>query len=60
MTPVDIKQARASAGLTQSQAAELVGVKLRTWQAWEDSGPNGRTMPESAWRLFCLLTQRTP
>jgi len=54
MTPIEIKQARQSAGLTQTQAGELVGVALRTWQHWE---AGDRKMPESASRLFKILTK---
>ena len=36
MTPADqIKAARATAGLTQRQAAERIGVPLRTLEQWE-------------------------
>jgi DNA-binding transcriptional regulator YiaG len=36
-----LKTARRKAKLTQSQAAKLAGVKLRTWQEWEQ----GRATP---------------
>lgn len=57
MTPAEIIKARNDAGLTQSQSAAMVGVALRTWQSWEDSGPNGRAMPRSAWELFAIKAQ---
>lgn len=44
-----IKQARESAGLTQTQAAELIYKKLRTWQQWE-AGDRG--MDPAFWELF--------
>ena len=30
-----LKSARESAGLTQSEAAQVVGILLRTYQRWE-------------------------
>ena len=35
MTPAEFKQARQSLGLTQPQAADMVGRKLRNVQQWE-------------------------
>lgn len=32
---MNIKEARKAAGLTQSAAAELIGVPKRTWEDWE-------------------------
>jgi len=55
-TANQIKKDRQSAGLTQTQAAGLVGVALRTWQHWEFGD---RAMPESAWRLFLILTSKS-
>ena len=53
-TPQGIKEARAYAGLTQTQAANLVHVNLNTWQKWE----GGRTrMSETAWELFLIKTK---
>ena len=53
-TPQEIKKARAYAGLTLQQAANLVHVSLNTWQKWED----GRTkMSETAWELFLIKTK---
>lgn len=34
-TPAEIKAVRAAAGLTQAQAAALLGLHIRTWQAYE-------------------------
>lgn len=48
-TPAAIREARVSAGLTQSQAAEMTRVALRTWQQWESGD---RTMSLTAWDLF--------
>lgn len=50
-SPDEIKTARAAAGLTQMQAAELVHVDLRTWQKWEGEE---REINLAAWELFRL------
>jgi transcriptional regulator with XRE-family HTH domain len=50
-TPAKIRAARLAARLTQSQAAELVCSKLRTWQQWE-AGDRG--MHPGLWMLFEL------
>jgi len=59
-TPEQIKQARESAGLTQTQAAELIYKGLRTWQGWESAnGSSGhRNMDPAFWELFLLKTKR--
>lgn len=46
-----IRQARIAAGLTQREAAELLGVKLRRWEAWEQ-GEN--PMHQVFWDTFTL------
>ena len=33
--PNEIKEARRNAGLTQKNAASLIGYHLRAWQMWE-------------------------
>jgi DNA-binding XRE family transcriptional regulator len=49
MTPTTIRAARESLSLTQTQAAELIGVTRVTWTRWE----LGTTpMPESQWLMF--------
>jgi len=50
-SPTEIKQARKDAGLTQTQAAALVGRKLRQWQYWES---NNFDMPSPLWELFTI------
>jgi DNA-binding transcriptional regulator YiaG len=47
----DVARFRREAGLTQAEAAALVHVTPRTWQAWE-YGEN--TMPFGLWELFLL------
>ena len=49
--PSTIRQARLCAGLTQREAAELLGVKLRRWEAWEQ-GEN--PMHRVFWDTFVL------
>ena len=55
-SPTDIKEARHRAGLTQSQAAALVGVQPRAWRYWEqeDDLKGTRQMPISAWEIFLI------
>jgi len=55
-TPAEIRAARLAAGLTQSQAADLVCSKLRTWQQWE-AGDRG--MHPGLWKLFRVLHPAT-
>lgn len=50
-TPDEIKQARKEAGLTQTQAAELVHAKMRTWQDWEGGKAK---INLAAWELFLI------
>lgn len=60
-----LKQARMAAGLSQVEAAALMGypvqagsrggLQLRTWQALE-SGSDPRNMPGPIFALFLLLT----
>jgi DNA-binding XRE family transcriptional regulator len=55
-TPARIREARAEAGLTQEQAAELVYATWHTWWKWEQdpSDMNHRRMHPSAWELFTV------
>lgn len=65
----DLKSARLSAGLSQVEAAALMGypvqagsrggMQSRTWQALE-SPDDERTMPGPVFALFLLLTQQHP
>jgi DNA-binding transcriptional regulator YiaG len=52
-TPDEIRRARETSGLSQSQAAATVLVVLRTWQRWEYGE---RQMPPGLWELFQLKT----
>lgn len=54
MTPAEVKSLRKAAGLTQQEAADLVGRELRTWQRWEE----GRHPPDPlAIKFFRLKTR---
>lgn len=57
MTPAEIRAARTAAGHTQTQAGEIVGGTLRTWQDWE---AGRRIMPLAAWELYRLRTGQHP
>jgi len=48
-----IKSARAAAGLTQKQAAELVRCTVRAWEKWECGG---NRMHPGLWELFKIKT----
>lgn len=58
-TPAQIRAAREAAGLTQTQAATLVHVALRTWQHWEEprGGDGAREIPLGLWELFLIKTK---
>ncbi len=51
MEPAEVRSARESLGLTQGQAARLIGVDARTWRYWEGGG---RTIPVPVCRLLAL------
>jgi hypothetical protein len=65
----ELKVARLTAGLSQVEAAELMGypvqagsrggLQSRTWQALESSS-DVRTMPAPIFALFQLLTEQHP
>lgn len=50
MIPVDLRAARVRIGLTQSEAAALIGVDRVTWARWEGGT---RQMSEVTWRYWC-------
>lgn len=51
--PAEIRAAREAAGLTQTEAAELIHCSLNAWQQWESDLPNQhRKMHPAFWELF--------
>lgn len=58
--PPDLRSTRSAAGLTQAQAAALLGVSLRTLEGWEAG--RGGTALTLATRLLRILTgqERVP
>jgi DNA-binding transcriptional regulator YiaG len=52
--PSAIREARAAAGLTQTQAAALIYCTLRGWQDWEGGR---RAMHPAFFELFLLKAQ---
>ncbi len=55
MTPKAITSARKRAGLTQREAAKLIGAAMRTWQDWEGGR---RNMPQAKWELFKIKAEK--
>lgn len=55
-TPAQVVSAREGAGLTQTQAAQLIYSTLRTWQSWE---LGERKMPPGLFELFIIKTGQT-
>ena len=53
--PDEIRAARAAAGLTQTEAGDVVHASLRTWQQWE---AGDRKMHPGLFELFKLKTRR--
>jgi DNA-binding transcriptional regulator YiaG len=53
VNPQKIKKARHKLGLTQPEAASVIGAATRTWQDWE---AGARNMPLAKWELFVLKT----
>ncbi len=55
-TPEQIRRAREEAGLTQTEAGELVHATLRAWQNYESEidQPNHRHMHPGLWELFLV------
>jgi len=56
-TPDAIREARTTAGLTQTEAAQTVRGSLRGWQQWE---AGDRAMPPGLFELFMLKTGQWP
>lgn len=56
-TPAEVRAAREAAGLTQTQAGELIYCSLRGWQGWESGA---RAMHPAFWELFRRKLLRGP
>lgn len=54
VSAADVKAARVAAGLTQQAAADLVGVSVKSWEAYEGGW---RNIQPPTWRLFQLLAK---
>jgi len=54
-SPKEIAAAREAAGLTQTEAGELIHASLRTWQQWE---AGDRRMHPAFWELFKIKLAR--
>lgn len=50
-SPADVRAARESAGLTQTQAAALIHGTMRAWQEYE---AGNRRLHPGLWELFRL------
>jgi hypothetical protein len=65
-TPDEVRAARKAAGLTQTQASQVVGPAgdggFRTWQRYEAplGTSNHRDIHPGIWELFLLLTNQHP
>lgn len=59
-TPEEILQARERAGLTQTEAAELVCSSPNAWQKWEATlgTVSHRKMHPAFWKLFRIETKK--
>lgn len=55
VSPEKIKEVRLGSGLTQTQAAEMIHRKLRTWQEYE---AGDREIDLAVWELFLIKSNR--
>lgn len=61
-TPAQIRAARELAGLTQTEAAQLVYATLRAWQNWENEidPAESRRMHPAIFELFLVKVRQLP
>jgi len=60
-TPTEIRAARKAAGLTQAQAAKLVGLSSRfRWAEYESESASNHQPDPARWMCFLLLTDQHP
>ena len=59
-TPAQIREARESAGLSQTAAAELIHSSRSSWAQWEakEGSSTHRAMHPSMWELFLIKTNQ--
>ena len=59
-TPAQIREARESAGLSQTAAAQLIHSSRSSWAQWEakEGGPTHRAMHPAMWELFLIKTSQ--
>ncbi|HXD06912.1 MAG TPA: helix-turn-helix transcriptional regulator, partial [Burkholderiaceae bacterium] len=56
--PHEIVGARQASGLTQAQAAQIVGLSAQP--RWAEYEAGRKRMPASRWALFLLMTDQHP
>lgn len=59
-TPADVQAARKAAGLTQTQAAALVGKSLAAWKRYESTTKSHTPIPALVWEAFLSRAGLTP
>jgi Predicted transcriptional regulator with C-terminal CBS domains len=60
MTPRDIKKARHQADLSQTEAAQLMGVSRATWARWESKSDMAPSPQEWAYWLHVAGIKQLP
>lgn len=55
MTPTEYREILVAIGLTQAEAARLLGVDEGTARRWASDGPRGRSIPPPARQFLRLL-----
>lgn len=62
--PAEIREARESVGMTQTEAAQVIYSTLRAWQEWEaeprEDSTAGRRMHPGLFELFLIKTGKLP
>lgn len=58
-TPAEVRAAREKAGLTQTQAAQVIYSTLSAWQKWEseEGAAEARRMHPGLFELFLIKTR---
>lgn len=58
--PPEVRRTRESVGLSQTAAGALIGRSLRTWQAYETDGRDGRTIDPIIWQVWLIRAGLAP